>query len=63
METAATEPQVEALAIKLKGEVNWAPVDGVVTVMADAGTQIPRSIKEAESKVFMDEPRVVGEHA
>jgi hypothetical protein len=36
METAATDPQVLVLAMRLKGEVTWAPLAGVVTVMADA---------------------------
>jgi hypothetical protein len=63
METAATDPQVLVLAMRLKGEVTWAPLAGVVTVMADAGTLIPKRTEAAKRSVFINKPRVTGEHA
>jgi hypothetical protein len=53
MELALTDPQVLVLAVKVKGDVTWAPLAGVLTVMADAGTQIPKNAKAAKSKVFI----------
>jgi hypothetical protein len=53
METAATDPQVLVLAMRLKGEVTWAPLAGVVTVMADARTLIPKRTEAAKRSVFI----------
>jgi hypothetical protein len=53
MELALTDPQVLVLATRVKGEVTWAPLAGVLTVMADAGTIIPENAKAAKSKVFI----------
>jgi hypothetical protein len=63
METAATDPQVLVLAMRLKGEVTWAPLAGVETVMADTGTLIPNRAEAAKRSVFINKPRVMGEHA
>jgi hypothetical protein len=51
------------LAIKVKGDVNLAPLAGEETVMADAGKLIPRRAKVAKRRVFINMPRVMGEHA
>jgi hypothetical protein len=53
MEVAFTDPQVLVLAIKLKGEVTWAPLAGVVTVMAEAGRLTPKRAKAAKRRVFI----------
>jgi hypothetical protein len=53
MEVAFTDPQVLVFAVKLKGEVTWAPLAGVETVMADAGTLIAESAKAAKRRVFI----------
>jgi hypothetical protein len=37
----------------VKGEVTWPPFAGVVTVMADAGTQIPKRARKEKKKVFI----------
>jgi len=58
IDTAGTEAQVVVLATRLKGEVNDAPAEGVVTVIADAGTTEPAIVIMAKSKVFMDSPRI-----
>jgi hypothetical protein len=63
METAGTPPQVLVLAMSVKGEVTCAPFTGVVTVMAAAGTVIAAAARRAESKIFIDVPRVrTGKH-
>jgi hypothetical protein len=46
-------PQVVVLAMRLKGEDTCAPLAGVETVMADAGTLIPKSANTAERRVFI----------
>jgi hypothetical protein len=58
IDTAATEPQVLVLATRVKGELNDAPAEGVVTVIADAGTIDPAIVAMAKRKVFMDSPRI-----
>jgi|HubBroStandDraft_3_1064219.scaffolds.fasta_scaffold1145393_1 hypothetical protein len=63
METAVADPQVLVLATRLKGEVTWTPLAGVVTVMADAGTLIPKVARVAKRKVLINMPRVLGPHA
>jgi hypothetical protein len=63
MEVAATDPQVLVLAIKVKGDVNLAPLAGEETVMADAGKLIPARANVAKRSVFINMPRVMGEHA
>lgn len=54
------DPQVVVLAMRLKGEDTCAPLAGVETVMADAGTLIPKSANTAERRVFINIPRVNG---
>jgi hypothetical protein len=56
------DPQVLVLAIRLKEEDTCAPLAGVETVMADAGTLIPKSANTAQRRVFINIPRVMGEH-
>ena len=41
METAGVEAQVLVLATRLKGEVKFAPVAGLVTVMSDVAAVEP----------------------
>jgi hypothetical protein len=57
METAAAPPHVLVLATRLKGEVNCAPFTGLVTVIANAGTQDAASAKRAEREIFISLPR------
>jgi hypothetical protein len=53
METAVTPPQVFVLATNKKGEFSCAPLAGVVTVIAAAGTHAPSSANSGEKKVFI----------
>jgi DhnA family fructose-bisphosphate aldolase class Ia len=53
MDTAGTESHVLVLAIKLKGEVTWAPLAGVFTVMADAGAMPASRAKVKQKRPFM----------
>jgi hypothetical protein len=53
METVGTPPQVEELAVTVKGEVSDAPFEGVATVMASADTLDATSTKKAERKHFI----------
>jgi hypothetical protein len=46
------------LATRVKGEVNIAPEEGVVTVIADAGTIDPVIMARAKRKAFMYSPRI-----
>ncbi len=53
METAVAPRQVFALATNQNGEVTCAPLAGVVTVIAAAGTHAPNSANSGEIKVFI----------
>ena len=48
------------LATRLNGEVTWAPVAGVVTVMAQAGAAKMESVRRVERTAFMIPTRGVG---
>lgn len=53
METVGLEAQVLLLAVRVNGDVSWAPLAGAVTVMADAGTMLAASATAAKRKFFM----------
>ena len=56
METAGFELQVAVLAMRLKGEVTWAPLAGVVMVMADADAALPASARNTRTNFFISPP-------
>jgi hypothetical protein len=56
METAGFELQVAVLAMRLKGEVTWAPLAGVVMVMADADAALAASARDARRIIFISPP-------
>ena len=58
METAGIPQQVVVLATRLKGEVNCAPLTGVVTVMANAGMLVATRARRAEKKYFINLPQI-----
>lgn len=58
MAAVSCESHVAVLATRLKGEVSWAPLEGEVTVIADAGATAATSVKKEKKEVFMDVPRV-----
>ena len=51
------------LATRLNGEVTWAPVAGVVTVMAQAGAAKMDSVRRVEKTAFIDPSRGVSPSA
>lgn len=66
METAGLEAHVVVLAVRVKGDVTWAPFAGVVTVMADVAVAADAvemadkvgivhavSAKAAQERIFM----------
>ena len=54
METAGCELQALVLATSEKGEVTGAPLDGVVTVIANDGTTLAANARRGRKIVFID---------
>jgi hypothetical protein len=53
METAGFESQVMVLATRVNGEVNWAPLAGVVMVMAEADVALTATARNARKEYFI----------
>jgi hypothetical protein len=56
METAGCELQALVLATSEKGEVTGAPLDGVVTVIANDGTTLAANATRGRSRDFINPP-------
>src|ERR1035438_7850251 len=59
METAGCELQALVLATSEKGEVTGAPLDGVVTVIANDGTTLAAHATRGRSRDFINPPVTV----
>jgi hypothetical protein len=53
METAGCEPQALVLATSEKGEVTGAPLEGVVTVMANDGETLATNARRGRTRDFI----------
>jgi hypothetical protein len=49
---------VLVLAVNVNGDDSTAPLEGVTTVMADAGMDDPTNNKSARMRFFMDIPQI-----
>jgi hypothetical protein len=56
METAVWEPQVLVLAVSANGEVSCAPLEGVVTVMANNGETLAAKARRGSTRNLIGGP-------